>query len=200
MSTNNRDVDVGVKSIRDQSTPPSSRNGRGVRIAAGLAAAVIAGAAVAYAVKRRNRATRARLSQHGHSHCGSCSDGDCNRQKNQNLDNVAAEAESDAAAVSAHEEFLDDYPINMGHLSVPVDTQSATAQRWFDRGINWTANFHREEAAFCFRKASEADPQCAMAFWGLAFVNGPDYNFHLGPCFCGLAVLHLRLPYAYCQW
>ncbi len=72
----------------------------------------------------------------------------------------------------------DDYPINTGTCSYPVDTRSAVAQRWFDRGISWVANFHREEAAFCFEQAIAADPACAMAHWGLALAHGPDYNLH----------------------
>lgn len=57
-----------------------------------------------------------------------------------------------------------------------MSTSSADAQRWFDRGLMWTYGFHHEEAEACFLRASEADPDCAMACWGLALVIGPDYN------------------------
>ena len=80
-----------------------------------------------------------------------------------------------------------DYPINVGPLTVKVDTSSADAQAWFDRGLAMTANFQREEAAFCFTRACDADPDCAMARWGVALVHGPDYNFHAGTGFYGLA-------------
>ncbi|MEO1688310.1 MAG: tetratricopeptide repeat protein, partial [Pseudomonadota bacterium] len=33
-----------------------------------------------------------------------------------------------------------------------------------------------EEAMRCFGKALEADPDCAMAHWGLAYAVGPNYN------------------------
>ena len=28
----------------------------------------------------------------------------------------------------------------------------------------------------CFRKAIAADPTCGMAYWGLAYAMGPNYN------------------------
>ena len=81
----------------------------------------------------------------------------------------------------------DYFPINVGNLHTPVDTVVAAAQTWFDRGIAWTSNYHREEADYCFRMATKADPKCAMAFWGIALVNGPDYNFHLDTGFYDVA-------------
>ena len=43
------------------------------------------------------------------------------------------------------------------------------AQLWFDRGLNWTYGFNHEEAVDCFRHAADADPACAMAWWGIAY-------------------------------
>ena len=60
--------------------------------------------------------------------------------------------------------------------SRPVTTSSAEAQLWFDRGLIWTYGYNHEEAAECFRKALEHDPDCAMAQWGLAYAVGPNYN------------------------
>ena len=40
----------------------------------------------------------------------------------------------------------------------------------------WCYGFHHEEAERCFQHAADADPDCAMAYWGLALVIGPDYN------------------------
>ena len=44
----------------------------------------------------------------------------------------------------------------------------------------WTARCAvlQEEAIACFQRALEADPQCAMAHWGVAYSHGPNYNFH----------------------
>ena len=65
---------------------------------------------------------------------------------------------------------------DLGAYSRPVTTSSAEAQTWFDRGLNWTYGYNQEEGVACFRKALEHDPHCAMAWWGIAFANGPFYN------------------------
>ena len=36
--------------------------------------------------------------------------------------------------------------------------------------------YHHEEAIGCFRRATEADPDCAMAWWGIGYSAGPNYN------------------------
>ncbi|MDD9949635.1 MAG: hypothetical protein OXU48_08895 [candidate division Zixibacteria bacterium] len=68
------------------------------------------------------------------------------------------------------------YPFDLGTWSREITTDSDTAQRWFDRGLNWTYGFNHEEAVDCFRRAAEANPGCAMAWWGIAYANGPHYN------------------------
>ncbi|MFH9011031.1 hypothetical protein ACH4C6_06605 [Streptomyces sp. NPDC017943] len=65
---------------------------------------------------------------------------------------------------------------DLGTHSRPVTTTSPEAQLWFDRGLLWTYGFHHEEAVACFEKAAEADPGCAMAYWGIAYALGPNYN------------------------
>ncbi|MBE1282241.1 MAG: hypothetical protein GJ676_02920 [Rhodobacteraceae bacterium] len=65
---------------------------------------------------------------------------------------------------------------DLGTYSCPITTQSSDAQLWFDRGLNWTYGFNHEEAIVCFQKATEADPNCAMAYWGIAYATGPNYN------------------------
>ena len=65
---------------------------------------------------------------------------------------------------------------DLGPHSFRISTASADAQRWFDRGLMWCYGFHHEEAEVCFQRAADADPECAMAYWGLALVVGPDYN------------------------
>ncbi|MFJ6658974.1 hypothetical protein ACIQNG_21865 [Streptomyces sp. NPDC091377] len=73
-----------------------------------------------------------------------------------------------------HQEPQDYY--DLGTHTRPVTTASAEAQRWFDRGLVWTYGFHHEEAVRCFEKAADADPDCAMAHWGIAYALGPNYN------------------------
>ncbi|MEV0226877.1 hypothetical protein [Streptomyces sp. NPDC050704] len=65
---------------------------------------------------------------------------------------------------------------DLGTHSRPVTTSSAEAQMWFDRGLNWSYAFHHEEAVSCFEAAAAADPDCAMAHWGIAYALGPNYN------------------------
>ncbi|KOV75733.1 hypothetical protein ADL01_17235 [Streptomyces sp. NRRL WC-3618] len=75
-----------------------------------------------------------------------------------------------------HDHHDDTYPYDLGTHSRPVTTSSAEAQRWFDRGLVWTYGFHHEEAVACFEAAAAADPDCAMAHWGIAYALGPNYN------------------------
>ncbi|WP_010137782.1 hypothetical protein [Oceanicola sp. S124] len=69
------------------------------------------------------------------------------------------------------------YPFDLGSYSLPVTTRAPEAQTWFDRGLAWTHGYHHEEAVRCFQRALEADPDCAMAHWGVAYASGPNYNY-----------------------
>ncbi|SPQ19921.1 970aee8e-26b8-41a8-8104-c483523fc850 [Thermothielavioides terrestris] len=68
----------------------------------------------------------------------------------------------------------DDY-YDLGDFHMPV-TASNEAQTWFNRGLVWTFGFNHEEAVSCFQRAVAADPECAMAYWGIAYALGPNYN------------------------
>jgi hypothetical protein len=57
-----------------------------------------------------------------------------------------------------------------------VTTDSAEAQRWFDQGIQLLYGFNHDEAIRSFRAAAEADPDCAMAWWGVAYALGLHIN------------------------
>ena len=65
---------------------------------------------------------------------------------------------------------------NLGAYRRAVTTQSAEAQRWFDKGLNWCYGFNHDEGVKCFERALAADPDCAMALWGIAYATGPFYN------------------------
>ncbi|MFJ4466710.1 hypothetical protein ACIP2X_04230 [Streptomyces sp. NPDC089424] len=65
---------------------------------------------------------------------------------------------------------------DLGTHTRTVTTTSPKAQLWFDRGLVWTYAFHHEEAVSCFETAAAADPDCAMAHWGIAYALGPNYN------------------------
>jgi tetratricopeptide (TPR) repeat protein len=65
---------------------------------------------------------------------------------------------------------------DLGTYSRPVTTSSAAAQVWFDRGLLWCYSYNHEESIRCFRKATEYDTGCAMAYWGIAYASGSNYN------------------------
>ncbi|KAK3695703.1 hypothetical protein B0T22DRAFT_456022 [Podospora appendiculata] len=65
---------------------------------------------------------------------------------------------------------------NLGVYSRPISTQSAAAKKWFDRGLMWNYGFNHEESVKCFERAAAADPACAIAYWGMAYSLGPNYN------------------------
>ncbi|KAI4853857.1 TPR domain protein [Aureobasidium sp. EXF-8845] len=70
----------------------------------------------------------------------------------------------------------DEYPYDLGSYHRPVTTTNDSSQRWFDRGLIWTYGFNHEEAIECFQRAIKEDSNCALAFWGLAYAIGPNYN------------------------
>ncbi|RYP44537.1 hypothetical protein DL768_009008 [Monosporascus sp. mg162] len=65
---------------------------------------------------------------------------------------------------------------NLGSYRRKISTPSADARVWFDRGLVWCYSFNHDEALRCFEKAAEADPECGMAYWGIAYAIGPNYN------------------------
>lgn len=70
---------------------------------------------------------------------------------------------------------------NLGDHHFKVTTQSSDAQRAFDRGLTLAYGFSYRRAEEEFRRAAEVDPSCAMAWWGVALVNGPHINFPTVP-------------------
>ncbi len=64
----------------------------------------------------------------------------------------------------------------MGSHRRPVTTDSTEAQAYFDQGLNWLYSFNHDEAVRSFTRATELDPDCAMAWWGIAYAQGPNYN------------------------
>jgi tetratricopeptide (TPR) repeat protein len=65
---------------------------------------------------------------------------------------------------------------DLGDHHRTVSVASGEAQCWFDRGLVWTYGFNHEEAIRCFERVLEHDPNCAMAYWGIAYAAGPNYN------------------------
>ncbi len=65
---------------------------------------------------------------------------------------------------------------NLGTYTREITTSSLEAQVWFTRGLVWAYGFNHEEAVRCFEHATEHDPDCVLAYWGLAYALGPNYN------------------------
>ncbi len=65
---------------------------------------------------------------------------------------------------------------NLGTYHRSIDTPSAQAQVWVDRGLVWAYAFNHDEAIRCFERALELDRDLAIARWGIAYSVGPNYN------------------------
>ena len=83
---------------------------------------------------------------------------------------LAAETENDIIASAAP--LLD----NLGSHHHRISTRSSLAQRYFDQGLTLAYAFNHAEAARSFNAAAKLDSDCAMCYWGLAYVLGPNIN------------------------
>jgi len=70
---------------------------------------------------------------------------------------------------------------NLGDHKFPVTTNSKRAQLFINQAIMLTYGFNHAEAARSFQEAARLDPDCAMAYWGMALVNGPNINMVMPP-------------------
>ena len=65
---------------------------------------------------------------------------------------------------------------DLGDHHFRITTSSKVAQQYFDQGLKLVYGFNHAEAVRSFRAAQEADPKCAMCFWGEARAFGPNLN------------------------
>ena len=65
---------------------------------------------------------------------------------------------------------------SLGEKTHPISTQISKAQDYFDKGMALAFGFNHAEAAKAFTKATDLDPNCAICYWGLAYVLGPNIN------------------------
>lgn len=66
-------------------------------------------------------------------------------------------------------------------LNYTITTKSKEAQKFFNQGLVLAYGFNHAEAARSFYYASKLDPDCAMCYWGYAYVLGPNYNAGMEP-------------------
>jgi tetratricopeptide (TPR) repeat protein len=70
---------------------------------------------------------------------------------------------------------------DLGSLAYPVSTKSAKAQQYFRQGLTFAFAFNHAEAQRAFQAAQKLDPDCALCYWGEAFVLGPNINVPMSP-------------------
>ncbi len=82
------------------------------------------------------------------------------------------------AGHSAHGEAFNEGPRQRaylmggtGRVNLTVTTKSPDAQKFFNQGIGQVHGFWTYEAERSFRQAAALDPDCAMAYWGMALAN-----------------------------
>jgi len=65
---------------------------------------------------------------------------------------------------------------NLGALTHPITTSSATAQQYFNQGLRLVYAFNHDEAIKSFKEGLKHDSTCAMCYWGVAYALGPNIN------------------------
>ena len=65
------------------------------------------------------------------------------------------------------------YTVGLGTLTHPISSSSTEAQAYFDQGFQLMYGFARAEAGRSFREAQKRDAECAICYWGEAWVWGP---------------------------
>lgn len=86
---------------------------------------------------------------------------------------------AEMSAAKATPDFADTEPplwSGLGSIAYKVTTANEKAQAYFDQGLRLAYAFNHGEAQRAFRKAQKLDPDCAMCFWGEAYVLGPNIN------------------------
>ncbi|WP_412985581.1 tetratricopeptide repeat protein [Pontimicrobium sp. IMCC45349] len=66
-------------------------------------------------------------------------------------------------------------------VNYKITTKDTLVQKYFNQGMTLAYGFNHAEAARSFYYATKLDPNCAMAFWGYAYVLGPNYNAGMEP-------------------
>lgn len=61
-------------------------------------------------------------------------------------------------------------------LHFPISTKNSEVQKYFDQGLMLSFGFNHAEAGRSFYEGARQDSNCAMCWWGFAYVLGPNYN------------------------
>ncbi len=66
-------------------------------------------------------------------------------------------------------------------IDLKISTSNTEAQKYFNQGLMLAYGFNHAEAARSFYQGTREDPDCAMCYWGFAYVLGPNYNAGMEP-------------------
>ncbi|HXE54598.1 MAG TPA: hypothetical protein VN541_16375 [Tepidisphaeraceae bacterium] len=69
----------------------------------------------------------------------------------------------------------------LGTTGRKVTAANPEAEKYVVQGIQFLYGFSHGAAIRSFEQAIKFDPTCAMAYWGIAYANGPHVNFPLVP-------------------
>src|SRR4051812_48999396 len=69
----------------------------------------------------------------------------------------------------------------LGTTGRKVTAANPEAEKYVVQGIRFLYGFSHAAAIRSFEQAAKLDPTCAMAYWGIAYANGPHVNFPLVP-------------------
>lgn len=65
---------------------------------------------------------------------------------------------------------------DLGNHTHSISTQNSQAQQYFDQGLILSYGFNHAEALRSFQQAAQLDANCAICYWGMAYVLGPNIN------------------------
>jgi tetratricopeptide (TPR) repeat protein len=88
-------------------------------------------------------------------------------------------AAGDSAAAKASETNTQTgarFYTGFGKYTRKVSTTNPAAQKWFNQAMQLLYGFNHDEAIRSFQAAGEADPNLAMAWWGVAYASGLHIN------------------------
>ncbi|MBI2823298.1 MAG: hypothetical protein HYX69_01255 [Planctomycetia bacterium] len=70
---------------------------------------------------------------------------------------------------------------DLGDYEHKITTAAPQTQAFFNQGLRLLYAFNHNEALRAFQAIEDVDPHCAMAFWGMAYSLGPNYNLEADP-------------------
>jgi len=88
-----------------------------------------------------------------------------------------------SAQSSAESAPMDNQPLfdGLGPLHFAITTNSTEAQKYFNQGMMLAWGFNHAAADLAFNEGAINDPDCAMCYWGSAFVLGANINQPMVP-------------------